>query len=58
MKNYKFHESFIKDLAFIALVTIVSMVSTHYFIKNLYFTPSNSQDYTSHKSYNELKAGE
>lgn len=35
MKNAEFHKPFIKNLSFIVLVTIVSMVSTRLFFPNL-----------------------
>lgn len=50
MKNDEFHIPFIKNLAFIGLVTIVSMVSVHYFLHNMFIEPSNSLEYTSQKS--------
>jgi hypothetical protein len=50
MKNTEFHKPFIKNLVFIGLVTIVSMVSVHYFIHNMFIGPSNSLEYTSQKS--------
>jgi len=53
----EFHISFIKCLAFIGLVTIVSMISTHYFIKSLYSFSSNSTIYTSHQSQDESDSG-
>lgn len=56
-KKCEFHMPFIKCLAFIGLVTIVSMISTHYFIKSLYSLPSNSTIYTSHQSSDESDSG-
>ena len=50
MKNDEFHIPFIKNLAFIGLVTIVSMVSVHYFLHNMFIKPSNSLEYTSQQS--------
>lgn len=50
MKNTEFHIPFIKNLVFIGLVTIVSMVSVHYFLHNMFMEPSNSLEYTSQKS--------
>lgn len=58
MKNDEFHMPFIKNLAFIGLVTIVSMVSVHYFLVNIFSPPSNSPQYTSQPSYNEAKASQ
>jgi len=56
-KNCEFHMPFIKCLVFIGLVTIVSMISTHYFIKSLYFTSSNSTIYTSSQSPDSSNSG-
>lgn len=53
MSNTKFaeyHVPFIKSLVFIAVVTIVSMVSIHYFIKNSLSSQPKSPIYTSQKS--------
>ena len=50
MKNTEFHIPFIKNLVFIGLVTIVSMVSVHYFLHNMFMEPSNSLEYTSQQS--------
>lgn len=58
MKNEEFHIPFVKNLAFICLVTIVSMVSVHYFLKNMLVSPLNSPNFSSHKSYSEAKAEE
>jgi hypothetical protein len=58
MKNDEFHMPFIKNLAFIGLVTIVSMVSVHYFLVNIFSVPSNPPQYTSQPSYNEAKASQ
>lgn len=58
MKNEEFHIPFVKNLVFICLVTIVSMVSARLFIKNYFYTLSNSPQYTSQQSYNEAKAEE
>jgi hypothetical protein len=49
MKNDEFHKPFIKNLAFVGLVTIVSMISVHYFFQNMYLQPSNTPEYTSQK---------
>ena len=37
-KKEEFHIPFIKELAFVGLVTIVSMISVHYFVPS--FMPS------------------
>lgn len=51
MKKDDFHIPFIKNLAFIGLVTIVSMISVHYLLHNMLMTPLNTPDYTSQKFY-------
>lgn len=58
MKNEEFHVPFIKSLYLIAFVTLVSMVTAHFCVKNLLSSHSNSQEYTSGSSYNQAKAGE
>lgn len=58
MKNEEFHVPFIKSLVIIAAVTLVSMVSAHYFIYNSFQNHSNSTQFTSGSSYNEAKAAE
>lgn len=58
MKNDQFHIPFIKNLAFIGLVTIVSMISVHYIFVNILSPQSNSSQYTSQPSYNEAKAAQ
>lgn len=58
MKNDDFHIPFIKNLVFIGLVTIVSMISVHYILVNMLVSPLNTPVYTSDKSYNEAKAAE
>jgi hypothetical protein len=58
MKNDQFHIPFIKSLFLIAFVTIVSMVSAHYYIPKLYDSYQNTQEYTSSPSYNTAKAAE
>ena len=50
MKNTEFHIPFIKSLLFVGLVTIVSMISAHYFIDYLYESNSPTPIYTSHDS--------
>ena len=50
-KKIEFHKPFVKDLAFICLVTIVSMVSVRFFIPNLIFPLLKSPIYTSHESH-------
>jgi hypothetical protein len=46
-KFEEFHVPFIKSLVFIAIVTIVSMVSVHYFMINSLLPSSNTPIYTS-----------
>lgn len=58
MKNEQFHIPFIKNLAFIGLVTIVSMISVHYILVNMLSPSSNSPVYTSSPSYNHAEAAE
>jgi hypothetical protein len=58
MKNDEFHIPFIKSLVFMGLVTIVSMVSVHYFFTNMFLVPSNSPVYTSHQSQNSPESRE
>ena len=49
-KFEEFHVPFIKSLLFVAMVTIVSMVSVHYYLINsLSFSP-NTTIYTSSES--------
>lgn len=48
--NTEFHIPFIKSLAVVALVTIVSMGIAHYFISDRFFGPSKSPIFTSSKS--------
>jgi hypothetical protein len=52
-KNDDFHIPFIKNLVFIGVLTLVSMVSVHYFIQNTMSIPSESPQYTSDRSGNE-----
>lgn len=49
-KIEEFHVPFIKNLVFIGLITLVSMVSVHYFIQNTMSYPSESPQYTSDRS--------
>jgi hypothetical protein len=58
MKNDQFHIPFINNLVFIAAVTLVSMVSAHYFIYKSFSKAPNTPEYTSSPSYNTAKAGE
>lgn len=54
-KIEEFHVPFINNLVFIAILTLVSMVSVHYFIQNTMSNPSESPQYTSDRSDNELE---
>lgn len=54
-KIEEFHVPFIKNLVFIAILTLVSMVSVHYFIQNTMSNPSESPQYTSDRSRDELE---
>ena len=54
-KIEEFHVPFIKNLVFIAILTLVSMVSVHYFIQNTMSTPSESPQYTSDRSDNTVE---
>lgn len=54
-KFEEFHVPFIKNLVFIGIITLVSMLSTHYFIQNIMSNPSESPQYTSDRSNNELE---
>jgi hypothetical protein len=58
MKNDQFHIPFINNLVFIAAVTLVSMVSAHYFIYKSFSKAPNAPEYTSSPSYNTAKASE
>jgi len=49
-KIEEYHVPFIKSLVFIAVVTIVSMVSIHYFITKSLFSSIEPPTYTSQKS--------
>ena len=52
-KNDDFHMPFIKNLAFVGLVTIVSMITTHYLLLNYLPTITKTPQYTSQQSYIE-----
>jgi hypothetical protein len=51
MKISEFHVPFIKDLALVMLVTVVTMISTRYFITNYLHKDISSQVFSSSKSY-------
>jgi uncharacterized membrane protein AbrB (regulator of aidB expression) len=55
-KKSEFHISSIKNLAFVALVTIVSMITTR-FLLAYYISPYlKTPEYTSSKSYISLES--
>lgn len=58
MRNNEFHIPFLKSLVVIASVTLVSMISAHYFIYKSFSKAQNPQEYTSSSSYNSAKAAE
>lgn len=47
MEKHDFHIPFIKELAFVGLLTIVSMISVQYFINFLVKPSPNTPVYTS-----------
>jgi len=49
-KKDEFHVPFIKNLAFIGLVTIVSMITTHFLIVNYLPNLIQNQEYTIQQS--------
>jgi hypothetical protein len=49
-KFEEFHVPFIKNLVFVGLVTIVSMVSVHYYLTKSLSLPQKSSTYTSEQS--------
>lgn len=46
----EFHRSFILELVFVSLVTILAMFFVHIFIPKLYSEAQKNQEYTTHKS--------
>jgi hypothetical protein len=50
-KNDDFHVPFIKNLAFVGLVTIVSMITTHFLVINYLPILIKTPQYTSHQSH-------
>jgi len=54
-KNKEFHIPFIKELVFVGLVTIVSMISVRIFLTN--FLPGSLKSYTfpPTQSYSDMK---
>ena len=49
-KNDDFHIPFIKNLAFVGLVTIVSMITTHFLVINYLPGLIQTQEYTTQQS--------
>jgi uncharacterized membrane protein len=49
-KFEEFHVPFIKNLVFVGLVTIVSMVSVHYYLTKSLSLPKKASTYTSEQS--------
>jgi hypothetical protein len=52
-RNEDFHIPFIKNLAFVGLVTIVSMITTRYLLINYLPNLIKTQEYTIQQSYNQ-----
>ena len=52
-KFEEFHVPFIKNLAFLGLVTIVSMITTHYLLVNYLPNLIKTHIYTTQQSYNQ-----
>lgn len=50
MKNDDFHQPFIKSLALIAIVTVVSMIFSHYLVDYYSSHTLKSPSFTSQKS--------
>jgi hypothetical protein len=50
-KKYDFHMPFIKNLAFVGLVTIVSMITTHFLVVNYLPNLIKTQEYTIQQSH-------
>jgi hypothetical protein len=54
-KFEEFHIPFIKNLVFVALVTVVSMISVRYYLTNSLSASQQSSTYTSEQSQNMFK---
>jgi hypothetical protein len=54
-KFEEFHVPFIKNLVFVALVTVVSMISVRYYLTNSLSASQQSSIYTSEQSQFQLK---
>jgi len=50
MKKEEFHIPFIKDLIFVAMVTVILATSAHFFLSKSYFPDQNTPIFTSSKS--------
>jgi hypothetical protein len=51
VKKDDFHAPFIRNLAFIGLVTIVSMITTHFLLLNYLPSLIKTSSYTSNQSH-------
>lgn len=56
MKTKEFHKPFIKNLVIIMAVTMVTMISSHYVLKKLYFNNDKIPIFTSSDSYISSKS--
>ena len=54
-KFEEFHVPFIKSLLFVAMVTVVSMATIHFYFNKSFSYPSSSVIYASEKSQLESK---
>ena len=52
-KKEDFHIPFIQNLAFIGLVTVVSMITTRFLLLNYLPSLTKTQEYTIQQSYNQ-----
>ena len=57
----EYHKPFIRNLAFVGLVTIVSMISVRFFVNNYYSHTIKTPEYTSSQSqitidYSKIKS--
>lgn len=55
MKNDQFHIPFLHSLVIIAAVTLVSMVSSKYFVEKYLFNDYNNPSFSSAQSYTSSK---
>lgn len=58
MKNNTFTPDYFKELVFVGLVTIVSMISVRYFLYNYHSFIINTPSFASDKSYDVQKTPE